>query len=69
MDLDSCVVMLAGLLCEELLESVDDDDFEPVVSIFEDDAYTIVVDAVTKKVNIIMTAAKKLPLVISNFLL
>jgi hypothetical protein len=61
--------MLAGLLCEELLESVDDDDFELVVSIFEDDAYTIVVDAVTKKVNIIMTAAKKLPLVISNFLL
>jgi hypothetical protein len=60
--------MLVGLLCEELLESVDDDDFESVVSIFEDDAYTIVVDAVTK-VNIIMTAAKKLPLVISHFLL
>jgi hypothetical protein len=61
--------MLAGLLCEELLESVDDDDFELLVSIFEDEAYTIVVDAVTKKVNIIMTAAKKLPLVISHFLL
>ena len=31
--------------------------------------YAIVVDAVTKKVNIIMTAAKKLPLVIPHFLL
>jgi hypothetical protein len=60
--------MLAGLVCEELLGSIDDDDFESVVSIFEDDAYTIVVDAVTK-VNIIMTAAKKLPLVLSHFLL
>ena len=57
MELDPCVIILAGLLCRELFES-DDDDFESFVAVFEDDAYAIVVDAVTKKVNIIMTAAK-----------
>jgi hypothetical protein len=67
-ELDPSVIILAGLLCRELFES-DDDDFEPFVAVFEDDAYAIVVDAVTKKVNIIMTAAKKLPLVIPHFLL
>jgi len=37
-ELDSYVVILAGLLCEVLLESVDDDDFESVLLVFEDDA-------------------------------
>jgi hypothetical protein len=60
--------MLVGLR-EELLESADDDDFESVVLVFEEDAYATVVDVVIKKVSITTIAAKKLPLVISHFLL
>ena len=57
MELDPCVIILAGLLCRELFES-DDDDFESFVAVFEDDAYAIVVDAVIKRTSIIMNIAK-----------
>jgi len=33
-ELDPCVIILAGLLCRELFES-DDDDFESFVAVFE----------------------------------
>jgi hypothetical protein len=50
--------MMSPLLCCQSLHPNFVVAHNEFVAVFEDDAYAIVVDAVTKKVNIIMTAAK-----------